>query len=778
MFFPADDGFRIEEISRLDFEPSVSDDREFDASLKGYPDGSFYDFGSKQQYFKDIHALKAVYPNIDESLIGKTMSSGNSPKTIQEFVDSKFRPGIELVASKYVPFFDISKCMVNVGIQHGKLAVGFWSTSVKYGFAQWRNGSAGNKWISFKGANSKLFESRISNDKPVYISFGMGDFLTLKSTSLNFICFGPDSAIKNNPHEAEIKKIIGDRDVIVFPDNDESGKKVITALRDVIGKPILVAQHLPSVPASFDLRDFAKTFDTQEEFVEALDHYSKLSSDVLTRYDKHGQMIVPYTNYIGDNVHVDTDLIERGLIIARTGSGKTFSYFGRPGTLILLPLSKDTTVAKGEGTDFLLDCILSTGASITYEKFIGHYRNSEEFREYVTDKKIQIVVDECHKIVHKNLSNKKRADYRLIYELDAIFLSGTVIHQFRQDLPHYKFVTDDKLKMFYTNGYVPDIGTSLVFIDNAKLLFEEYKNHVVSESKPNANIDIYKHERSDGNVYATSCIREGISLDRNTFDAEIVVAKTCSTWTVGDIIQGSQRHRCAATVRVVTKKIDVPDVNYLTLDFFRKIAVTHVGGGTQRAMNAIEGEVANNFLKVVFGPGGYGDFSDYTIVCFINTLLGNWYDTDLYEFEELPDSPELTLKLRSSTKSLYEEIITYGGVDYSVSKKQKKDFERWIVLDESGTVDKVAAFDEWTSVDFVYTRSRFGRDIKSNYNKSSKKGTRFDKVKLLSRMNACCHIEYRNEYGPVLKVKNPEDSTLEMRVVNRFFLDVSLLDLI
>ncbi|RLA72054.1 MAG: hypothetical protein DRG30_07785, partial [Epsilonproteobacteria bacterium] len=182
------------------------------------------------------------------------------------------------------------------------------------------------------------------------------------------------------------------------------------------------------------------------------------------------EIVIPY-----DTKYPDIIPIDRGVIVARTGAGKTFKFENIPDTLILVPRVLQTTVETGDSLEYLMLVIMTRGAIITYNKFYGHYRQSEEFRKAVDSRKIKIVVDEAHMLVaYAGKMNK------LIYNLDAVFLSGTIEKFFRADLQRYKYKPTTPNTIYYTDGVLPNIKGSLIFVENAKALMHNYpKNCVV-----------------------------------------------------------------------------------------------------------------------------------------------------------------------------------------------------------------------------------------------------------------------------------------------------------
>lgn len=211
-------------------------------SIVAREDGSFYDFNGSVNYH-DHNALLRTHPGL--SVRGGTYTPPkessspvhNSREVTQKALRMKARFN-QKALDAYLPFYDISRIISNVGFTFdGELAVFMWKPTssgappgAHYSICQYR-GDERAKWMSLKGSDAKTVESIVADDSPVYVTFGMGDFLILKSTGLNFMCFAGDGAAKNSPYMDYIKKKVGDRCIRLIADNDFSGRQTAKYLR-------------------------------------------------------------------------------------------------------------------------------------------------------------------------------------------------------------------------------------------------------------------------------------------------------------------------------------------------------------------------------------------------------------------------------------------------------------------------------------------------------------------------------------------------------------------
>ncbi len=238
-------------------------------SILARSDGSFYDFNgsinypSVQSLLKDHPELGAGNGNYIPPNKGQTSSHNSRAVTkAAQTMKSQFK---HKPLEQYLPFYDYERIQSNVGTaNNGELAVFMWrptlygsSRGSHYGIAQYR-GDPRAKWMSIKGSNSKNFEYMMLNDSYIYSTFGMGDFLLLKSTGLNYMCFAGDGAAKNSPYTELMKNKVGSREVRLIADNDPSGQKTAGYLRKYGLKVKVFDWNLfKKAEKKMDLRDLA-----------------------------------------------------------------------------------------------------------------------------------------------------------------------------------------------------------------------------------------------------------------------------------------------------------------------------------------------------------------------------------------------------------------------------------------------------------------------------------------------------------------------------------------
>ncbi len=238
-------------------------------SILARPDGSFYDFNGSVNY-RNYHSLLRAHPELGSGSgayipPNKGQSSTHDNRSVTKAVQ-QMKSQFNLAPLKeYLPFFDLARIQSNVGTSYnGYLAVFMWRPVLSgsdrgshYGIAQFR-GDPRAKWMSIKGSDAKNVESQVMDDSPVYVTFGMGDFLILKSAGLNYMCFAGDGGARNSPYTNYMKNRIGSRDIRLIADNDESGKKTVGYLKKYGFKvKAFNWSYLKSEEEKMDLRDLA-----------------------------------------------------------------------------------------------------------------------------------------------------------------------------------------------------------------------------------------------------------------------------------------------------------------------------------------------------------------------------------------------------------------------------------------------------------------------------------------------------------------------------------------
>ncbi len=211
-------------------------------SILARSNGQFYDFNGSVNY-SNVKELLEAHPYLEvggkyEAPEDENSGNGHNYKSVSAEA-AKLKSNFKLKSlSDYLPFGKLDLIQSNVGTTYqGELAVMMWRPTMNgakagehYGMCQYR-GHPKAKWMSVKGSDAQTVEARIFNDGPIYSTFGMGDFLLLKSMELNYLCFGGDGAVKNSTHTKYIKNKVGNRTIRVIADNDVSGRETASYLK-------------------------------------------------------------------------------------------------------------------------------------------------------------------------------------------------------------------------------------------------------------------------------------------------------------------------------------------------------------------------------------------------------------------------------------------------------------------------------------------------------------------------------------------------------------------
>jgi len=567
------------------------------------------------------------------------------------------------------------------------------------------------KWVATSGNKRNYIPYRIDDSSPyVYLYSGMAEIIACEAMGINYIGLQMDSSDKFI--NKEITAAMKDKTLIVIEENDESSQRLSQRLRCLF-MDVKILKIGANKSYGYDLRDFVNdtgSFEVAKMMLQQLADMMPLEKRLI-----QDEIIIPYNgHFIASNTEVDVGSLDSCVIKARTGSGKTYSFNNRPGVLILVPRVEQSTVGRGDRSDFVIDKILDSGAVMTYEKFMGHYKANKEFRLYVDTKRFKVVVDEAHMIT---ASTK----YEIIYNLDAVFMSGTIHGAFRSDLQHYKFKPKQPVKLYYTDKEIPKFDDALYFVDRAKRLMTNYPfNCVVGVEHEFSNFNVHNHKA--GQIFATCALREGISITTGSFSACIVVSQTCDTWSTKDIIQGMNRVRGEDVLRIVTKPIEKPKDTFAEHKYYADLANSLTD---TKEINTIMGEEYSRLIKMTHKVNGYIKSSDYGVACYLAYKTRNDYDEDFYTFEAY--EPEEAMEIKNSKAKDIEEDEIYlehkiGNDLYEYPLSKRDQFMRWARHKESGLVDKIMRMHDKKSLHDLYTRSKLSKDIKKAYNKSFNRG--------------------------------------------------------
>ena len=615
------------------------------------------------------------------------------------------------------------------------------------------------KWMGQKGGDGRFCPHRLTGKKFVFVASGIAEFLILHASEYDYIVTQSDGQDVNHllPKDAiavviedldlkEIAKYKGNISHVCRWDNTlflPFKQKVTDKIREPkLSIDFSVMLRDDTLPSGFDLRDFVNMLPrTWDRFIDdeiQVQEIKRQKEHVATLEASGKEIVIEYDTKYPNFVPID-----RGVVVAKTGSGKTHQYEGKADTLILVPRVLQTTVYTGDSIDYLMNTIVTRGAIITYDKFYGHYRMSDEFRSAIDNKKIKVIVDEAHMLIsHPSMMSK------CIYELDAVFMSGTLEKFFRADLPRYKYKPKHPDVMYYTQGELPNIKESLVFVDMAKALMHNYPNScVVGKEHDHNSVNI--HTTTTTPIFSTMALREGVSIKNPIFKACMVEMKHCRTWSFKDVIQGLHRVRGKGTLRIVSKPPPEPYTKYIEVGWWMKMVQQYSDDNAQ--MNALFGEHYSKLIKTTHKTSKYVEPSTYGVVCYLADKTKNNYDSDLYEFREYKIDGD-TLQINLDTDGMdeeAEEMLHYKfefGDRYEFPKKKKAEFSKWAVQVESGLVDKIMKLDEFTSLHYLYTKSRVGKTIKKRYNEQNKsQGKKYSIDLFLKLLRSLVKLEIRDE---------------------------------
>jgi len=570
--------------------------------------------------------------------------------------------------------------------------------NIKNGIIMW-------KW---KGVpfNRALYHKELIRDLPILIVEGekAGN---VKVEGYSVVSWAGGS---NTVKKTDWSPLQGRNDVYIWADRDEAGYHALLDIKEFLP----LAQPINIDFSVEDCQDIADI--THEEIQNKLKFVMpQIPVNEEQKKVNRKEIVIDYYTQYPQIIDIET-----GVTVARTGSGKTFQYENKPNIMILVPRTIQANVLVGDDADYLLNQTFTHGSIVTYNKFYGHYTRNTEFKELIDSKEIKIIVDEAHILLSIAIQMHK-----VIYNLDAVFMSGTVEKFFRPDLQRYKYRPVKPEIIYYTNhGELPKIDGSLIFVENAKAIEQNYSNCCVTSTKrKHKNVDI--NTTQEPYVYATSALREGVSIKNTNFKACMVYSKTTSLWSTKDIIQAVHRVRLEDTLRIVSEKPKEQYTKFLSIEWWKSYAEELMTNEID--FNAVFGEFYSNLIKTSAGVNHYKKVDNYGIACYLAYLTRNNYDSDFYNFKEYKGTEEiLKIDLKTSQEDEEEEEkrgrhTMSDGTLWEYPESNKVRFHKWSVHYESGLIYKMAKMNEFINFKKVYTRSRIAQDIKTKYNKVNKR---------------------------------------------------------
>ncbi len=648
------------------------------------------------------------------------------------------------------------------------------------------------KWMGLKGGDGKFSPHRLTGKKFVYIASGIAEFLILNASELDYIVMQSDgrdinhliprdvtAVVLEDNDKREIKNQEDERyKCFKNPNQFNPFKKKVT--EKIKGEKIAIDFEKildREVKAGYDLRDFVTehTQDWLELIEKEVEKEIKLKQEraraaILREIEEakksKREVVIPYSDRFPDFSYIKD--ITSGVVISRQHTGKTYMFEGVADNLIIVPRAEQCDVVKGDDIDYLLEKIFYDGAIITFHKFYGHYTTNKEFRWFIDNKKIKLIVDEAHEL----LFNPSK-EFQLIYNLDAIFLSATLERFFRRDLQRYKYKPEKPDIIYYTkNGKLPKGYRPIVFMDNAKALQANYPdNSVVGKQHDFDSVDV--HTTTKDIVFTTSALREGISIKNPNFNACMVYDKECRLWNTKQKLQALYRVRDDNTIKIISappkpqyrKKID-----YEWWENFIKNN-TH-----DQITNTVMGEHYSRMMKITHKVNGYTTVDEYSIVCYLSHLTRNNYDEDFFKFVEYREEFEpLEVNTRvEKAKSSDTKFFNYtfeDGEEWTIPEKKRKAFEKWLEHYNSGFIDKLMKLNSFKNLNKIYKTSNVAKTVKAQYNKMYKgRGEKYSIEKFLKLLRSLVQIEIINdETGKVIqRIGSKTDiKKVSIRVIGR-----------
>jgi len=373
------------------------------------------------------------------------------------------------------------------------------------------------------------------------------------------------------------------------------------------------------------------------------------------------------------------------------------------------------------------------------------------------------------------LVSDKIDKYRTVYALNAIFLSGTIDETFRPDLTHYKFIPESRMRIYWTDGMTPDFKTGLYFVERAKALIRNYPNNSIvgrQSALENNFTNFDPHSHTGGKVFSTSAMREGISITTGTYEAVVVPANLCPTWSNKDKIQAVNRVRGDDVVRLVTTPMVSKPRSKMTTSHAVKIIK---GRLRQQDSNvtAVEASLFNDLIRMGT-TDGFSGVCPYGVACFMAMINRNNIDEELYELVKYTEQIE-EFQINTKTVRALPDVnnmmtMESNGKLYTFAQKYERRMLEWfdlmVEMELNTIIPKLMKLKDKTSLNNFYMNGSVAKKMKYMYS-SANRNRKYNREKFIKDIGKIVDVKIFNVDGMEVKRlnKNTDYKTLQFKVV-------------
>ncbi len=472
----------------------------------------------------------------------------------------------------------------------------------------------------------------------------------------------------------------------------------IAALNDVVVLPngsTLTVRQVRDAGKNIRCYPFG---ETDGAYSTAMSYDSKRE----TFKDYHGEVVYKikniyhYDDYITNIPSTSMSIPAACVIHAPTGSGKT-TLFDKPLHLIAVPRRAQTTNNAGFSSQELLSALNNSdkAVKITHDKLLSHLRN-QWFVDKLIEYGIKIVIDEAHRL-------SKDQKYKELWELNTVFISGTLSSDFRGDLPHIFFERRrgrDDIELSYSVPKVTGANNiSFIYAERAYMMMRTYPHscYVAKEKYSTKTAKAYHvtlpPEVLTMNGGGTSAYGEGVDIvvEDGLHVTVYVMMSLCPMWSYSDAVQALNRFRGdnVRRVIVVDGKEDIDELlkrvanTYDIAGYYNFKKDDEVTPGV--AFMAAAGRVS---YKMKYEPSGYKKADHFGMQRNLDhsnkRMLPPGYNYIKYQ-GEVCEQVWVDNYLNVTEDELEREVYTfeYQGVKYETHSKKVK---AWLKFAESGVL--------------------------------------------------------------------------------------------
>jgi len=401
--------------------------------------------------------------------------------------------------------------------------------------------------------------------------------------------------------------------------------------------------------------------------------------------------VILFDKYVSDS-GFDFASLESGVIHAVTRSGKTHAFEKQKHLIAVSRVSQVNFEAGEKMGSLKFHTMINNGpVIITHDKLLGHLRD-KQFLPFLKAMGIKLIIDEAHTLCVSK-------DKGPIWELDAVFLSGTITKRFRPDLTHYIFQRRSGKPVIFFADRAP-VRNDCVTVFSVEKNGSEWNNdmfgdHSFSKDNRHHAVDIITRD-----AVMTSAYREGISLKiaDGLIGRSVVFPKRCINWSANDMIQALNRpSNVVGGMYIVGDASDFLQVkkNLPDFDWLWEQVKGPISSLNSKRYSFLGEAVKQRFKQMVYGASGYTMASKFGLYRYYEwhyrMELSDMYHYDNAKFPSGAKDADLLFETDEKTKQEKDDKFKFTMDDKDFVTSFSGVYS-WMKMYETGAFAKVQLF--------------------------------------------------------------------------------------